>query len=173
MDGDRFDSLVQRLGARGNRRGAIGVLGAIGFGGLFTAAETGLARKKRRKKKCKGDTKKCAKRCIPKTECCGDCGALTCCNGSCVDLATSGANCGACGNACLSNVCANGACKCQGNGNCPGTCKCFLSFPSQAGLFCQAEELSTQMCDSIDDCPFQTVCRQTIGGNFCGTPCVL
>jgi hypothetical protein len=171
MDGSRFDALVQQLHGRGNRRSTLGFLSALGLGIGFAPAERGAARKKR--KKCKDQTKKCGKRCIPKGECCGGCGSgLTCCEGTCFDLTTSGANCGVCGNACRTNRCVNGACECQGIGDCPSACRCALAFPSQAGTFCAAEQITATTCDGFEDCPPRTVCRQTLAGNFCGTPCL-
>jgi MYXO-CTERM domain-containing protein len=58
---------------------------------------------------------------------CGACPGCTVgelCDGVCVDTATSGQHCGACGNACaLGTTCVGGACACQvGLDECGGTC---------------------------------------------------
>jgi hypothetical protein len=171
MDGSRFDFLVQQLRGRGNRRSTLGFLSALGLGIGFAPSEHGAARKKR--KKCKGQTKKCGKRCIPKSECCGGCGSgLTCCEGTCVDLKTSAANCGVCGNACLSRRCNGGFCECGVGTTCPTGCDCGLSIGT--GVIC-AGALTATPCTSNDDCPTLSACRdrsQQVGGPVCAEPCL-
>ena len=168
MDGERFDTLVQRLSQPRDRRSALGVLAGMGLGGFLASSPPVLAKKKRNK--CKGNTRKCGKRCIPKSECCGGCASgLTCCEGVCVDLATSGSNCGVCGNACLSRICDGGSCRCGAGTMCPTGCACGLSTDN--GIICTGD-LTATACTSNSDCPPLSACRQTAGGPVCAEPCL-
>ena len=168
MDGERFDTLVQRLSRPRDRRSALGVLAGMGLGGFLAFSPPVLAKKKRNK--CKGNTRKCGKRCIPKSECCGGCAnGLTCCDGACVDLSTSRANCGVCGNACVSGPCVGGFCRCGLGVTCPEDCGCGLRI--EGDLVCTGSPTAVT-CDSSSDCPPLSACQQTGGGPICMTPCL-
>ena len=173
MDAPRFDAITRSLDLSAPRRAAMsGALG-MGLGTLlgFLHVDDGAAKKrKRKKKKCRGDTKKCGKKCIPQAACCGGCAeGQECCAGTCRDLLTDGANCGACGNACNTGGCLHGACTCNSGEDCPAGCKCALSAGGQTAC---AGPVSEAVCTSDDNCPVGNICRQTVGGNFCSEPCL-
>jgi hypothetical protein len=92
------------------------------------------------------------------------------CGGTCVDLATDGANCGACGTACDTNGCVNGFCTCQSQDECNG-CVCALRLEDNETA-CSGD-LTAQSCNADADCPARSFCRQTGGGNFCTEPCAV
>ena len=188
MDTDRFDALARQVCTGRSRRGLLRTL--LGSGLAFAGAAggellTAEARKRRRKKKksCKGGKKRCGKACIPSGNCCkdSDCGgggtcddgtcdcpdAKTLCGGSCVDLATDAANCGACGNACDTGECVHGACICVEPGDCNG-CVCALGIEGDTAC---AGGLTADGCTLDEDCPLGSFCRDTIGGTFCSVPC--
>lgn len=166
MDADRFDALTHALASRTTRRISLTALSSLALGGLLL--KTSDVGAKKRKKKCKSGQKKCGQRCIPASDCCGGCGEQTCCTGSCANLQTDGKNCGACGEACASNVCLNGNCKCNGQAQCPSGCFCALNAAS--ATVCVGG-LTATACTADADCA-SGVCRQTAGGNFCGEPCL-
>jgi hypothetical protein len=169
VDSDRFDAFVRSLNVIAPRRAAL--VGALGTGISVLLLEDVTARKKKRKKKkCKVDTKKCGKTCIPKTECCGGCDAeQECCSGTCSDLVTDGANCGECGNACVTGGCVQGFCTCQSQEDCNG-CVCSLRL-EDAETACSGD-LTTHSCSVDADCPARSFCRDTINGGFCTEPCL-
>jgi hypothetical protein len=133
---------------------------------------------------CPEGEKACGASCIPPVECCDDadceeggtCSDGTCvcsietalCNGICADLATDGANCGACGNACDTNGCVNGFCTCQSQADCNG-CICALRL-EDSETACTGD-VTTQSCSVDADCPARSFCRDTAGGGFCSEPC--
>jgi hypothetical protein len=186
VDALQFDRLIRTLGTP-SRRGL-----SRSLGGLFLAGPLGLisgfvnaeAKKKKRKKKCKGGKKKCGKRCIPKTDCCvdADCpagsgqicqdGNCACpsgeetCDGLCVDLETDGANCGSCGFACETGECVHGVCTCLVQNDCPGGCPCADRL--QGGRICFLGGNNGQSCDNDDDCPDRSACFSI---NLCSVPC--
>jgi hypothetical protein len=171
MDQDRFDAFVLSLDTGVPRRSAlIGTLGT-GLAGLLTrlGVETAESKKKKRKK-CKGGKKKCGKKCILKTECCGGCDeGETCCDGTCRDLATDVANCGACGNACATAECVHGSCACTGEDDCPDICSCRSSV--EGGSTCIAKPPETVECDDDDDCPLGAICFDTGESQICTGVC--
>lgn len=168
MDADRFDVMARMLSTPLPRRAPLVAIVAAALGISARAKSDVLGKKK--KKKCKGNTKKCGKRCIPKTECCEACGSKTCCNGACVDLATDPTNCGVCSRRCAKNECLNGACPCGTNNSCPTGCGCALtSDPGKVA--CVGPNLTATSCDLNSECDLGVVCRQTAGGNFCGEAC--
>ena len=57
----------------------------------------------------------------------------TACNRTCTLLASDPANCGACGNACASGLCAGGQCCSTGQSSCNGTCTSLVSDPANCG----------------------------------------
>jgi len=54
MDDKRFDGAVRSVGARANRRGALGLLSALGLGWLGRGWDEAEAKKKRKKKSARG-----------------------------------------------------------------------------------------------------------------------
>jgi hypothetical protein len=187
MDGRRFDAWTQGLMPRlTSRRAALrGITwGAIGMlAGRHLDIASARKRKGKRKRKCKGDTKKCGKKCILKTQCCSasDCaadaacenGACVCpsgetvCGGSCVDLATDHANCGACGNVCSSGSCSSGNCSCTRNTDCPDGCSCGVR--AQGGTVCREIGVLSEPCEGDSDCVEPgDFC---LNSNFCTAPC--
>lgn len=90
MARNAFDNALLYLTSQNSRRTLLGgVLGLLAAGTTDSPSEA----KKRKKKKCKGGTTKCGKKCV--------------------NLKTDSANCGACGTACpAGQVCANGVCGC-------------------------------------------------------------
>jgi hypothetical protein len=189
MDADRFDLLTRSLIAP-SRRGFSRALAGLGLVGgldsLLSLADAGAKKRKHqnRKKKCKNGKKKCGKKCILKTQCCSaaDCqtgatcedGTCVCpseraeCDGACVDLASDGANCGACGYACSTDTCIHGACTCNDGADCPDECStCFTRV--EGGKVC-GFLLIPQFCDTDADCPLGTACAVGID-NFCSDQC--
>ncbi|MGH2615729.1 MAG: hypothetical protein ACRDJC_10855 [Thermomicrobiales bacterium] len=159
MDGSRFDTWTRRrFGLAAGRTAAL--LGLAG--GLPSPTEA------KNKKTCKNGKKKCGKKCIAKSKCCGGCGGQTCCDGKCKDLATDGANCGACGNACVLGDCIHGACRC-GNGMpvCGDGCSCGARAEGGDPACFSAPFFGT--CDEDADCPVGSVC---LVNNKCSSPCL-
>lgn len=103
-------------------------------------------RRKNRKKRCKGSTTKCGKQCA--------------------DLATNAANCGACGQACPSGECVNGACTCAVPGDCVADCFCKGNVE---GVALCGGGLTQDPCQTDDDCPLGSYCFGA--GNVCTVPC--
>lgn len=195
MDAKQFDQVVQRLARASTRRIALaGLLGAFTGALALSGPEHAEARRKKRKRKkkgqdgnvpppvspppaspppppivCQGNTKACGNVCIPQFECCGGCGqGLTCCKGTCQNLATDGQNCGGCGNECISNICVQGTCDCQGaQANCPASCACAARL-NNAGFVCNFGS-GIDNCDDDGDCGFGRVCL--VNGK-CSGPCV-
>jgi hypothetical protein len=159
-------------------------IGLASLSSVFISNRDADARKRKRKKKCKGGNKKCGKKCILKMLCCVDfdcppgtgqiCqdGSCACpageatCDGTCVDLETDGANCGACDNACDTGECTHGACTCGGNFDCPAGCACADRL--QGGRICFLGGNNGESCDNDDDCPARSACFSI---NFCSIPC--
>lgn len=91
MDANQFDALARSLDLLAPRRVVLGLLGG-GMSALLTQAgaedvDAKKNGKKRKKKKCKGATRKCGKKCIPAGNCCNaaECGSIyTCEAGACV-----------------------------------------------------------------------------------------
>jgi hypothetical protein len=118
-----FDQLSRLVGQGATRRALLELAAALGLSPLLVDAKK---RRKKNKKKCKGGTKKCGKRCIPSNQCCrhGDCPAAAprCCQG-----------------ACLTVECCTSA-DCRGGKTCPdGTCAC----PPERPL---CPDVSTEVC---------------------------
>jgi hypothetical protein len=194
MDDNRFDAFVCSLDIAIPRRGAL--VGALGTGlaALLTriGIETAEAKKRKRKKKCKGGKKKCGKKCIPKASCCksADCpsgascvnGGCVCpagetdCEGTCADLATDGANCGSCGNGCASGeICVARFCltPCEN----PSSQNPLTPCPADPGGFCATVDgiavcvlgedicppFARESCDA-EPCPDGRVCANLICG---------
>lgn len=172
LDVDRFDALVHAIGNMASRRAALG--GALGAIFVVLAARLGIdnaaARKKRKKRKCKGGRKRCGRKCILKTECCRGCsGGLQCCNGACKDLLSDGVNCGGCGIVCETGECVHGACTCASSDDCPGS-GCTCSSRLEGGAACRGPLLSSTPCDGDETCPLATFC--TFGSELCSEQCV-
>lgn len=181
MDADRFDAVLRTLSVMPSRRVAVRLLTGLGLASLLGRDETAAKRRRKKKHKkpppsppspppppdCPGQ-QVCGATCIATTECCGGCGALTCCTGVCTDLATSGANCGACGHTCATNACIHGTCDCQGvNGNCPAPCTCGAR--KEGGTVC-FNGGSGPACTTDADCPLRSSC---LVNNLCSGPCLL
>jgi len=195
VDAKQFDQIVHRLAQASTRRIALaGLLGALAGTLSLTGAEPASAKRRKRKRKkksdpnsktpppppappvsppppfvCQGNTKACGTVCIPASDCCGGCSqGLTCCKGTCKNLATDGQNCGACGLTCVTNVCDQGVCDCQGaQVNCPAACACAARL-NNAGTVCN-------FGSGITDCDNDAVCgpgRVCLVNNKCSGPCV-
>jgi hypothetical protein len=160
MDDGRFDDFLRTLAAPPSRRGVARALsGLILTGGA--ASLLGFTATEAKKKKCKGSTKKCGKKCIAATSCCtaADCGSGGACAGGVCVCAIGFRNCR---DGCIpyADCCTDGDCvareSCQS-----GTC------------VCQDE------CCSNDDCAAGQICLQsqcvtgqgtcTAGDNSCLT----
>jgi hypothetical protein len=140
MDDEQFDSWTRR---------AFGV--AAGGLAANILGLTASAKKKKRKKKCKGGKRKCGKKCIPKANCCtdADCGGgATCQDGTC--------------------LCPNGERECEGTCIpddicCPGeacgqNCACRRTvegtgFCVQSGILIECVQCnSSAECEADDQC---------------------
>jgi hypothetical protein len=175
------------------RRAVLEVAAGTGLAALLSwiGIEGTVARHRRHKgsKRCQPGQRRCHKRCIATsdccggcdtgqqccqgnciatTECCGGCGSgLQCCAGSCVDLATNGAHCGACSHGCATNVCVHGACDCQNlAANCPTGCSCGVR--EEGGTVCYAGIVGPA-CTVDTECPLRSTCMVN---NFCSVPCL-
>ena len=143
------------------RRALLG--GALGAAvtALLTRAGVDDAAAKRKKKK----KKKTAP--PPGPLVCDTSAGLTQCGAACVDLVTSGANCGECGNSCASGGCIHDACTCSGEPQCPDACACFSRF--EGGSKACMGAVASQTCATDAPCPLGAVCL--INGK-CSIPCV-
>jgi hypothetical protein len=149
MDVARLDAVARLLAMVPRRSTLAGALGALlATVGLWSGNDSLKARKKK-KKRCKGNKKKCGKKCILKTECCGGCGQdEACCNGTCFNLQTDAEHCGDCdtrcgtGEFCLDGQCLVGIGTCDvGEDFCPNqgvslcndfdTCRCHITFAGE------------------------------------------
>ncbi len=135
MDAGRFDDLLRSLFASPTRRGIGRTLAGLTLGGMLgkSALAEVEARKKRRKKKCKGGKKKCGKKCR--------------------DLQTDPLHCGSCGNRCDDDmVCRDGDCLCpEGETECGETC-----CPS--GQNCVDGQCEADLCPPQLVCPLGQAC---------------
>ena len=99
------------------------------------------------------------------TTCAGDCSKGTCCsastptncNGTCVDLQTSSANCGGCGIVCSTaggKTCRAGACQCPaGTTDCNGTCVSLTGSSANCGACGNACAGGRTCQSSVCACP--------------------
>lgn len=145
MDDARFDALTQRLGSATTRRATVwgALAGAAGLLGLLDPPGSLSGKRKRKKKKCKGGFKrKCGKRCV--------------------DLATSAANCGACGTTCASGGCINGVCTC---GTAACACECLERLGGEGVC---VQPATAQSCDSDAECGLGKAC---LAGGKCASAC--
>lgn len=170
MDAQRLDDLARLLSARLPRRTPLVAIGLVAFGAITRPDRDAVAKKKKRRKKCKSGTKKCGKKCIPNNECCGGCGNKVCCDGICADLATDPSNCGACNRQCSRDVCVNGACECVLFGApCPSGCTCSRS--NDSSKFACVGPITATPCSEDTDCGLGAICLAAIGGDRCSAPC--
>jgi hypothetical protein len=105
MANERCAALLSRFTQRPTRRGIALIAAGVASGGLLPRLRLLDAdARKKKKKRCKGGKKKCGKKCV--------------------DLQTSTAHCGVCGNACAeSEVCLDGVCGCAaGDKPCGDVC---------------------------------------------------
>ncbi len=185
MDANRFDVIARQIGKGVPRRAALGRLFGAGFATFLTrlGADEIEARQKRKKKKkkCKGGKKKCGKKCILKTECCGGCGlAEECCDGTCFNLQTDAEHCGDCdtqcgaGEFCLDGACLVGIGTCDvGDDFCPNqgtdlcndleTCRCHTTFAGETR--CGQNPPGGIDCG---ECASDAECSEKGPGAFCG-----
>jgi hypothetical protein len=142
-------------------------------GGGFLATVFGLdplndaaARKKRRKRKrCKNGTKKCDRRCIPQTQCCGGCGEdQRCCAGTC-------AGCCANEDCPVDAPCVDGVCDCPTAGDvaCGNICTDLATDPGNCGA-CENAcntgncDRGACECEGVGDCPEACFCAARLQG---------
>jgi hypothetical protein len=141
MDNARFDRLATALAAASSRRGLLTLILAAGSLTLVARLEPNeTAARRKRKKKCKGTTKKCGKRCIPKANCC------------------TSAECPP-GQVCLSGHCAD----CTKADDCPNAPVCEQAFcdngrcatvPLVTGSHCSTNQfcVANETCDGLGGC---------------------
>jgi hypothetical protein len=169
MDARHLDDLAREIGSQLPRRSVLGALGGLAAL-LALPALDGEAKKKkhgrtrRGRKKCKGDKKKCGKKCILSDQCCttADCGTRgECVNGACVCPAGKKACNGGCipeDSCCQSSdcgptqTCTNGTCTCPGNQTkCGSACiesgLCCPDGGCPAGQTCEGD---TCWCNAAD-----------------------
>jgi hypothetical protein len=135
MDAGRFDDLLRSLFESPTRRGIGRTLAGLTLGGTLgrSALVEVEARKKKRKKKCKGGKKKCGKKCF--------------------DLQTDPLQCGSCEIRCDDDmVCRDGECVCpEGETECGDTC-----CPS--GQICVDGQCDDDPCPPEFICPPAQAC---------------
>jgi hypothetical protein len=171
VDASRFDHLVRLYAGDRSRRSL--VRGLTGVTLAWTTQPllgivSGKAKKKHKKKKCKGGTKKCGKKCIPKSGCCTD-----------ADCAT--------GDVCLEHACTiwQGICEdgdnvCAQTGtlacNSPISSECYCTRSVTGELRC-GHVISSLPCNCTTDAECQAelddpgaFCMSNTGG-FCGGLC--
>jgi hypothetical protein len=170
VDADLLESLLRTFSAISRRTALAGLLDAAlaaQFGRIKPHA-TDARNKRRKKKKCKGNRKKCGKKCIPKTECCGGCGDRLCCEGTCAECCVE-TDCP------VGGACVEGACICFAEDVvCAETCVDLASATANCGacgVACTVGDCIHGACQCIDatDCPGNgCVCAErNEGGNAC------
>jgi hypothetical protein len=163
MDAERFEALLRTPTPTPSRRGLTRRLAGLALAGPMAALGLSSAEAKRKHQKPSPSAVP------PPVDSPGGCGTETCCLATSVNLASSIANCGACGHTCATNVCVNGACDCQFlTANCPDTCSCAARI--DGGSICNGTEGDGASCTTDADCPVGTVCLVT---NVCSRPCLL
>jgi hypothetical protein len=146
MDASRFDSLSRSLFASPSRRSVLALATGGGLGALLPLAKREVvAKRKKKRKKCKCGTvncpagsKNCDGACVPNDACCPAC--------------TSGFTClsnGSCAIAC-EDTCPSAGCIC--NSNVEGKGNCIVQS------FC---EIVGEACTSTADCPQGQQCQLT------------
>jgi hypothetical protein len=144
MDAERFDTLVRSFNKLAPRRAALGVLGG-GLAALLArfGQDDAEAKKKKKRKKCKGKKKKCGKKCIPKTGCCPSCqGDQSCVDGTCVcpiDTFPCGSSCVTGDECCVASDC-GGIYQCV-----DGFCLC----PDPSEVPCTASSCCNPAADEV------------------------
>lgn len=158
MDHLRFDTITRVIGSRRSLVGAVVAAMTLATG---SRPET-FAKKKKKKKPCKGGTIKCGK--------------------VCVNASTDPQNCGGCGTRCGNGqACASGSCTSSGPGACPTDqvrCSGLCVDPRSDRQNCGAcgvscgtgETCSSGQCRAASGYPCTTV--QDCGGNYRGVVCV-
>lgn len=140
MDAKRLAALRQGLGAFPSRRTVLRAVAGIALGawaGMIGPA----AAPARKRRTCKGNKKRCGKRCIPKTACCRCPAGTFCQHGGCF-VGCSGATPG----------------NCLVGGDC-GLCAKTVAGPNVCaeGVDCTA----AQPCENDGGCPIGQVCTET------------
>jgi hypothetical protein len=151
MDANRFNAFSRAVNLAATRRDNLGRLLGAALAALlarFGATDVEAKKKKRKKKKkCKGGKKKCGKKCV--------------------DLASNGAHCRACGNACATGGCVHGACTCDTGEDCPEGC--FCTPGAEGGHLCsQSFSAGGALCVVDETCPLGSFCSII---NTCTIPC--
>lgn len=166
MDGPRFDALTRRLTAAFSRRNLLAALGA-GLLAMPPGGTAASARCRAAMATCTRDAACCSGICargrnvpIHQRNRCACTDGLVPCRGACVDIATDGANCGACGHACgLLEVCAAGAClptrTCTTSAASHRTC--VVTTELEEITVCADEPLDAR-CETSADCQLVPAC---------------
>jgi hypothetical protein len=138
MDANRFDALARSFRVTAPRRTALALVGA-GLSAVLASAGGKDADARKNKKKCRGNKKKCGKKCIPKANCCkdGDCAENERCTGGACEP------CLAQGTACTDDA------EC-----CTGICDTYTNR-------CQQVRVS---CNDGESCPGGRCCGDGAGG---------
>jgi hypothetical protein len=157
LDARCFDVLIRDLARHASRRSALA--GLIGAGGAALAGTAGRGdalgkkRRKRKKNRCAGNQQRC--------------------DGSCKDLLTDEANCGACGNACAAlESCVQGNCACVGANRqvCSGACVDLATDTNNCGacgFVCESGECVNGACTcngGQGQCLSGCACADRLGG---------
>lgn len=185
MESDRFDDFARTVAGTSTRRTLLGLAAVLGLSPLLALAKK---RRKKKKKKCKRGRKKCGKRCIAATACCGnaDCGFQGACESGVCDCKSGARFCqgrciplgDCCSDAECANVsgqtCQNGRCTCpNGQKVCNGACilqaGCCDATDCDAGEACVGNHSCTRTCAAVGpECPGSCTCDQF--GSFCIVP---
>ena len=192
MDASRFGELLRSLSVRPTRRGiGHGLAGLLlaGVRGGLDLLDVDAKKKRKRKKKCKGGKRRCGKKCILATECCGGCGTQHCCDGICreccvdadcpTDAICNGGDCLCpiletnCGNVCADLAMDGANCGACGNAcatdSCVhGACTCAIGDDCPVGCNCLDRAEGGSACAGSGGQP--TVCNDDADcplGSFC------
>jgi hypothetical protein len=155
MDASRFDALSRALASGSSRRRMLRVMSGClaALVGRTVVDETAARKKGKKKKKCRGATKKCGKRCVPKANCCtsADCPpGEVCRSGRCTTCAS--ANDCPTPPPCQEAICQDGHC---------ATVLRLAGFPCEAEPSCVINKTCNEAGQCQGGVPVDVLCPET------------
>jgi hypothetical protein len=177
-----FDAITRHAAAPISRRGITHALAGLVLGGAWASllsignAEAKKKGKRKKRRTCKGNKKKCGKKCISKSDCCVECsGGKTCqdgkcacpsgeydCQGTCIPEGEccTAADCDS-GEICVQGQCVTGQGTCQaGQDVCiditdecgGGDCYCYTSMSNETRCGFKLSLTDCLACSSDTEC---------------------